>query len=85
MMQSYAGSNFVSPAVGNAKEAVRQKSKCSEFNDFPNNRSDRITCSYEAEHPRRAKEKMSWVWKHGGFHQRTLGGNLATTSKFTSF
>ena len=28
LMQNYAGSNFVAPAVGNAKEAVRQKSKC---------------------------------------------------------
>jgi hypothetical protein len=28
LMQSFAANNYIAPAVGNAKEAVRQKSKC---------------------------------------------------------
>ena len=35
MMQNFAASNFIAPAVGNAKEAVKQKSKSTIFSKFP--------------------------------------------------
>jgi hypothetical protein len=84
-MMSFAANNYIAPAVGNAKDAVRQKSKYfSILSFFSRTRFELRDCD-ATKHTRRAEEKMSRLWKYGRLYKRLTRRNPETLGKFAIF